>query len=362
MISKLKNTAAGALTLLYMALLIVYVKDVGNAALNSVRVCFEVIIPSLYAFMAASGFVVSSNLYAVLGKPFGFVSRYIFHIPAEYFSIFLIGSIGGYPVGARLLAELCGEGKIDRHTAEQMLPYCYLAGPAFICGTAGVHLFSSVKVGMIIFAAIVSANLLIAVISGFGRPVPPPKKITAKLDMSSENLIGSIYGGAQGMFSICAIIVFFSTIICILEKTGIIGWVSHILADLTGMRYNDISASVKAILEISNISSLTCGDMSLIPLTASLLSFGGLCVLLQVKGMLRGRLSAKRFYFFRIFAIFISYLLCKLYVDVFMQKPIPVIAPAGTAVRQNSPIPTLFLLIMTILLLSNISIEKKKKV
>lgn len=360
--SRLKNLVIGTVTVLYMVLLIVFVKDIGEAVSNSLKVCFEVIIPSLYAFMTASGFVVSSNLYIVLSKPFGAVSRYIFRIPSEYFSVFLIGSVGGYPVGAKLLSELYGEGKIDKETAEQMLSYCYLAGPAFICGIAGIRLFSSVKAGMIIFAAIISANLIIAVISGLGRPIPPKKVITAKLDLSSEKLVKSVGGGAKGMFSICAIIVFFSTIICILEKSGILTYISQGLADVTGMKYSDASAAVRTIIEISNISSLSRGDYSLIPLTASLLSFGGLCVLMQVNGFLQGKLSSKRFYFFRILATIISYLLCKLYLEVFDPNIVPTIAPAGAAIRQSSPIPTLFLLIMTILLLSNISIAKKKKV
>ncbi len=360
--TKVRNFFAGTAVLLYMVLLVVFVRDVGNAMLKSLKVCFEVMIPSLYAFMAASGFVVSSNLYTALSKPFGLVSRYVFRIQPEYFSVFLIGSIGGYPVGARLLSELYEQGKIDRETAEQMLSYCYLAGPAFICGTAGIKLFSSVKAGMVIFASIISANLIIAVLNGLKRDIPPKSVSSAKLDLSADNLLRSVYKGAEGMFSICAIIVFFSSIICIFEKLGIISFAAVRLSEISGMRFTDASAAIKSVLEISNISSLTPGDYSLVPLTASLLSFGGMCVIMQVKGFLRGNLSAKRFYFFRIFAIFISYFLCKLYISLFTIGYVRTTAPAGIAVRQSSPIPTLFLLIMTILLLSNIYMEKKKKV
>ena len=164
------------------------------------------------------------------------------------------------------------------------------------------------------------------------------------------------------MFSICAIIVFFSTIICILDKSGALIFISQKLSDLTGMKYSDANAAVRAVIEISNISSLSRGDRSLIPLAASLLSFGGICVLMQVRVFLNEQLSTKHFYFFRIFSIFISYFLCKLYVEVFEPGYVLTSLPSRTAVRQSSPIPTLFLLIMTILLLSNISIEKKKKV
>jgi len=360
--TKLRDILAGTVTVLYMALLVVFVKDVGEAVLRSLRVCFEVMIPSLYAFMVASGFVVSSGLYAVLSKPFSWISRYVFRIPPKYFSVFLIGSVGGYPIGAKLLSELYDEKKIDRGTAEQMLSYCYLAGPAFICGAAGVKLFSSVKAGMIIFGAIIGANLVIAVISGLSRDIPPREKTSVKLELTFDKLIGSVYGGAKGMFSICAVIVFFSSIICILEKCGMISLAARKLSGITGMRQSDVSAAVKSVIEISNISSLTKNDYSLIPLSAALLSFGGLCVLMQVNGFLRGKLSAKRFYIFRIFAIFISYFLCKLYMVLFNVRYIPAVVSSAVEVRHNSPIPTLFLLIMTILLLSNIYMEKKKKV
>ena len=53
--SKFGNFIAGVLTVFYMVLLVVFVGDVGEAVLKSLRVCFEVMIPSLYAFMIASG-------------------------------------------------------------------------------------------------------------------------------------------------------------------------------------------------------------------------------------------------------------------------------------------------------------------
>ncbi|MCH5195021.1 MAG: hypothetical protein J1F11_13765, partial [Oscillospiraceae bacterium] len=355
---KIKNYIIGSLTILYAFFLVVFVKDVTAAVLGSVRVCLEVMIPSLYAFIVISGFIVSSGLYAVLSKPFGFISRYIFRIPREYFSVFLIGSVGGYPVGARLLSDMVKEDRIDRDTASHMLSYCYLAGPAFICGIAGVKLFSSVRVGMLIFAAIISANLITAFFSGLGRPVPPKSAAKIKLDMSFDCLLRSISSGAAGMFSICGIIVFFSSIICILDKLNIIRSAAGLAEKLMGLSYADSIAAVKSFIEISNIASLTPGNYDLIPLAAALLSFGGICVLMQIQGFASGALSTKRFYLSRTISMFISYFLCKILIVASNINSVYVTAPAGVAARQNSPIPTIFLLIMTILLLSNISMAK----
>ncbi|MDE6133118.1 MAG: hypothetical protein K2G04_07085, partial [Oscillospiraceae bacterium] len=260
----IKNYIGVVLAVLYAFFLIAFVKDVCAAVLNSVKVCMEVMIPSLYAFMVISGFIVSSNIYAVISKPFGFVSRYIFRIPEEYFSVFLIGSIGGYPVGARLLADMANEGKISKSDAEHMLSYCYLAGPAFICSIAGVKLFSSVKIGMIIFAAVIGANIIIAVLTGLGRKVPPKSRKKVDLDVSFDCLIRSVYSGAKGMFSICAVIVFFSSIICILDKLGVINYAAEIISEILGLSFSDSIATVKSIVEISNISGLTPNNYGII--------------------------------------------------------------------------------------------------
>lgn len=354
----IKFTAAVS-AVLYAFFLIFYLKDVCAAVMQSLKVCMEVIIPSLYAFMVVSGFIVSSGVYALLSKPFGLIARYVFRIPEEYFSIFLIGSVGGYPVGARLLADMTASGRMSRADGERMLSYCYLAGPAFICGSAGITLFSDVKTGMLIFLSILSANVIIAVISGFGRPVPRKSRTPVRLNISAECLIKSIYDGAKGMFSICAVIVFFSSIICILDKLGFIRFAAAALSKLSALSYEDSTAAVKTFIEISNITTFGKNNFDLVPLAAALLSFGGLCVIMQTEGFVVRKLSTKRFYFGRLSAMPLSYFLCKILTEAFSVKTISVIAPEGLAYRQNSLIPVIFLLIMTILLLLNISIEKR---
>ncbi len=356
----IKNCIFGALALLYAFFLVVFVKDVSKAVANSVKICLEVMIPSLYAFMVISGFIVSSGLYSVLSKPFGAISRYVFRIPEEFFSVFLIGSIGGYPVGAKLLSSLYKEEKIDRETAETMLSYCYLAGPAFICSIAGVKLFSGIKAGMIIFASALGANIILGFIKGIGRKIPQKSDRKIKLEISMQCFIDSIYSGAKGMLSICAVIVFFSTVICILDKLNVIKAIAEIVSKFTYLNYTDSITSVRAFIEISNITMLTAGNLKLMPLTAALLSFGGICVTLQTKGFIPAGLSTKCFYFNRISAAIISYILCKILIVVMNIDSVYTLSSERYIYRHNSPIPSLFLLIMTILLLLNISIAKRK--
>ena len=124
----MKKTAHIALVtaaaLVYAAALIYYSDEVLESAVNSVRVCLVTIIPSLYAFMVISGFIISSGIYRYISRPFGAIARYIFRIPADFFSIFLLSSAAGYPVGAKLTSDLYLSGSSDRETAERMLGFC----------------------------------------------------------------------------------------------------------------------------------------------------------------------------------------------------------------------------------------------
>lgn len=357
---KTKETAIIASILIYVILVIVFSKEMAISVLNSIEKCIKVIIPSLYIFMIISDFIISSNIYFVWAKPFSIVSRYFFRIPEQFFPLYIISNIGGYPVGAKLISDMVKENKMDNKTAESMMNYCYFSGPAFIIGIVGANIFSDIKIGIIIFISLFITNFIIAVITGLGRTIPSSNKYTPELDISISNFIKSIYNGGKSLFYICAIIIFFSSILCIVENSGIISAISRLIDRYTYFGYSDGIAMINSFIEISNIS-LFESDIKNIPLITSLLSFGGLCILLQVKSIIPN-LSLKNFLFFRIVAIFLSYFISKLICLITYDFIYPVYSPARLSHGQNSPIITLFLLIMTILFLLKFSIEKSRKI
>lgn len=353
----------GALVLIYAAALICCAEEVGEAAVRSIGVCIRTIIPSLFAFMVISGFIISSNLYAAISLPFGAIARYIFRIPDKLFSVFLLSSAAGYPVGAKLLTDLYESGKTDKKTAEEMLGYCYMGGPAFFCGTAGVKLYSSVKIGMLIFICIFAANITIALIMGFKRKnnvvcqSHEPVKVTFRL----TDLINSINSGGISLLKICAAIVFFSSFIAVLDKTGILNAAAGFFSRLSGLSYENCTAILRSMLEISNISYIQ-PDIQLLPIVTALLSFGGLCVIIQIEGVINNKILTNIFYISRIMSMILSYMYCKILIYIIdVNKIVQTDCNTQSSFRHNSPIPSLFLLIMTILLLSKNFIVKSKK-
>ena len=348
------------LIIIYLLLLIIFSEKISVYVLNSIKSCITLIIPYLYIFMVTSDFIITSNIYVLLAKPFSFISRYIFKIPEQCFPVYLISNIGGYPIGVKLISDMFKENKIDHATAENMINYCYLSGPAFIFGLVGTNIFSDIRVGVLIFISIVSSNFIIAFIIGIGNNIPTNYVYTTDLELTIEKLIISVYNGEKSIFRICTIIIFFSSIICIIDNCGIISLLADWIEFFTKSDYATAVTIIKAFIEISNIS-LFDANLNNVPLICSLLSFGGLCIIFQIKSIAIG-FSLKQFIFFRLVAMILSYLICKLLCFITYDLILSASSIAYTPHSQNSPITTLFLLIMTILFLLKFSIEKERKI
>ena len=52
-------------------------------------------------------------------------------------SVFLLGALCGFPVGAIVCERMCASGALDRRDAERLLPFVNNASPAFLLGAVG---------------------------------------------------------------------------------------------------------------------------------------------------------------------------------------------------------------------------------
>lgn len=346
----------------YAISLIIFGKTVSEYVINAVKNCVYTIIPSLFPFMAVSGLIISSGLYYKVGIPFSLISRYIFRTKPEHFSIFLISSVGGYPIGAKLVTELYKNKGIERQDAEKMLGYCYMGGPAFFIGVAGLKIYGSIEAGIVIFVSIFMANIITMFFFSVKNEFPQKSKEKIVLSFCMDKITECISSAGKSIASICSAIVFFSSVIAVLDASGIIAAFSQLISKVTSISLDTCNIFIKSMLEISCISNVPA-DIEFMPTVTAILSFGGLCVIMQIDGIISNKLSTNNFLFCRIITMILSYFCCKILILIFdISNYIQVYAVSGKLIRQDSPIPSLFLLIMTILLLSKNFIEKNKKI
>lgn len=116
------------------------------------------------------------------------------------------------------------------------------------------------------------------------------KKQSVHLYNLGEILSESITNSISTILLIGGFIVIFSSIISILNATGILNYISNIFVPLfnfLNIDFNFIKPLLSGILEITtginNISNIACKKLSInIIFTAFLLGFGGISILLQV--------------------------------------------------------------------------------
>ena len=328
----------------YCMILITDGVHIKQSIISSIEMCMNIIIPSLFAFMAVSGIVVSSGLYRLLSKPFSLFSRYILGMPSSLFSIFLISNIAGYPIGAKLLSDMYDKRCIDVTTAQVMQCCCFGAGPAFLCYVVGLELYGSTTIGLIIFLSCAISNAIIAAVVCRIADL----KVTSEksgIHFSSEIITDSVLSAGKSLVGVCTLIVFFSTFLSALDHYGLLGMISHRVGIKGADRF------LRAMLDISNLSGLQSPSYAAIPVIAGVCSFGGICVFMQIKTLTANRYSLKYFLLTRPFACILSYANCLWLKKIMLPESMQAFAESErTFVKMNNFVPSVCLILMIFLL------------
>lgn len=282
--------------LLFTICLLLFSNNNLIAAQNGLALWATKVLPSLFPFFVATELLCQTNFTYILGKILNKFMKPIFNVPGESAIAIILGTISGYPVGAKVVCNLKSQKIISKIEAERLIAYTNNSGPLFILGTVGIALFGDKKVGFILLISHILASLMVAYCFKFWkkdkfdinyRETQFNSKLTPmKISDIGEILGSSIKKAISTILLIGGFIVIFSVILSILETSGILNLFANILSNF-GIP-NDISLSViSGIIELTNGVNLTAliatsnYTLSLL-LTSFLLGFGGISVLLQV--------------------------------------------------------------------------------
>lgn len=344
----IKVTAA----ILAAAFCLARTETVKSAVYEAVMRCLTIIIPSLYAMMIVSGFLVKSN---IIGKIPCYVTKpgkWIFGMNGSVFPIFLFSMFAGYPVGAKMLCSEYERGNISKRNAERLAGVCYGAGPAFIFGCISSQIYGSSAAGRLILISAVAANLLLALAFSFGmRKKDSEERGSGKLNISAKILTESIMGGGRSIADICIMITAFSVLTAFLRQTGVIGLAGRLISQLTDISPENSEGLILALLDVTAVGGLEKNNYELLPAICGLTSFGGICVIMQIAALTTGRLSIKPLVFTRAAAALLSSAVCRMLMPYMIaEETVSAAEIYFAAHREPSPVPSLLLILMTVFL------------
>jgi sporulation integral membrane protein YlbJ len=351
----------------FMGLLLLFApSEALSGARAGLNLCAEVVVPSLFPFLVLTTFVVYSGLAEKIGRIFEPVMKWVFRLPGSAATAFGLGIIGGYPAGALAVAGLCKRGALIKKDGERLLCFCINSGPAFVIGAVGAGLLKSTEAGVLIYAAHVGASLIIGLSSRFfgSKNTNSINSYKTSPLSISKSFVSSVTDSAKSMLSICAFVVFFAAVISLLNYTGIIPYVAHILNTIHPITNNGVDFYIRMLFgffEVSNgcAAAVSIKGMQAVLLISAILSWSSLSVQFQVMSVIKDAgLSIKYFIMTRFFHIILSVLLTILLFNLF-----PVTLPvflSGTspliASIHSAPACVALFIISGMLLLSQLKI------
>ena len=283
------------------AALLSFPQAVQSAVKNSILYCLTVLTPSLFPFLALTGFAVHSGASEMLGNRLGFLSRDVFRLPSVCSVPILMSFIGGYPAGAKACSLLLEQGKIDEEQAGRMMLFCVNPGIAFVVTFLGGAVLGSFRTGWLLFFAITLSGVLLGILAGISHPIPP-KEPRQPIKTQGNALIRSAMDASSAVVKMCVCIVLFAGLGALLHSTGIFQFVTRLVAASRLVTPVEAAGIVSFLLEVTEgvgaSSALRVGPQFF----AFGLAFGGVCVHLQVFSLFSSFPAKKgKFYLFRFF-------------------------------------------------------------
>lgn len=253
-----------------MLVLILDTRTAISGGQEGAMLCFATVIPTLLPFFFLSSLLTST----LSGSKFPCLRPLegLLGIPEGSGTLFLIGAFGGYPAGARAVAEAKNAGQLSPAAASRMLGFCSNAGPAFlfgICSAAfqqrwmpwllwGIHLLS----------AIVTARLF-----------PRVDTAAASTDQKNISLHQALDSAIKTMARVCGWIILFRVVIAFCNRWFL--WYFSTQAQIVFNGILELTIGCTGLAYIEN-----CGLR--MNLCAAFLSFGGLCVAMQTRSVCAG--------------------------------------------------------------------------
>ena len=256
------------------------------SASQGVKLCIEVIIPSLLPFFICSKILLKNGFAEKISVPLRFLMRPLFNVPGCGAFAFIMGILSGCPVGAKTVADMYERSMCTKAEAQRMLCFCNNSGPLFIIGSVATGMLGFSEIGLLLYVAhVISAIAVGIIVSGYKRREVINKNI-GSTDNVSHNLLGeSVTESVSLVGYVCGFVIFFAVAVEIIKQSGIVMLISQHFESKS-----IVSGIIYGMCEMTNgIFSLSALSVTVPQLCAVsfVLGFGGLSVMLQVYGIVK---------------------------------------------------------------------------
>nr|WP_183569135.1 sporulation integral membrane protein YlbJ [Paenibacillus endophyticus] len=319
-IHPLSVTAFSALVI--ALLMTIFPTETLGASLRGLSIWWQVLFPALFPFFVISELLLGFGIVHFFGKLLDPYMRPLFRLPGIGGFVVAMGYISGYPVGARLTAQLWEQKLINRAEGERLVAFTTTSDPIFLIGAVSVGFFHNVALAPVLAAAHYGGGLIIGLLMRFhdrkALPSSPKKNVNTaagirkrKPSIVSEALkamhearlldgrdLGklvqdSIQSALRLMIVVGGLVVFFSVVMEMLTHAGIVEAMTEALRflfQMVGLPRLLADAGIYGLFEVTlgarSAGTAGTGLLHQAAIAAWVLSWAGLSVHAQIASLL----------------------------------------------------------------------------
>ena len=277
-VKTLRIFAESALLTAGFAGLIICRKEISAGVREGIIYSISALLPSLLPFMFLSSVLSRRPLYAFICRILGPVTQCVFRLPEVCGGAILSGLCFGYPVGAKMTAELLEKGEIGPEEAGRMLCFCVNPGIAFTVLFLGGEVLDSYIGGLTLYTAVTLACLICGFVLSLGAEKPLHKSLQVMRESFISSVNYGVHSSSKACLSMLMYIVIFRALFSFLQATGCFSFKTENFRVLFSFLLEVTTGLNEAIKACSSVSIFAFG-----------LGFGGICLIFQLLAFFRKR-------------------------------------------------------------------------
>ena len=274
---KYYNTLIILILLFFLFELFNHSNIINNTIINSSKIWFYNIIPSLFPMYITIDLLINYNILDYFKKIINPLNK-LFKINNSSSIIFILSLLSGFPSNSKYINTMLINNNINIDDANKLLMFTHFSNPLFIINSIGINFLKNKSIGIIILIIHYITNIIIGLINrNYNSYLNNNKYYQNKKSSFITTLTNSIYNTIKILFLLYGIITTFMIITTIININFSINPI--------------IKTIISGLLEITNgiyyTSLLNINIIYKALIITFFLSFGGLSIHMQVFSILK---------------------------------------------------------------------------
>ncbi|MEE1314307.1 MAG: transporter, partial [Faecalimonas sp.] len=128
----MRQILSAGISIAFFFVLLCFPKETVSGATSGLLLWFQIVLPTLLPYLIATNLLIQTNSISYISRFSGPFLQRIFRVSPDGSFAILAGFLCGYPIGAKVSADLVRSHRISEKEGNYLLSFCNNTSPAFL--------------------------------------------------------------------------------------------------------------------------------------------------------------------------------------------------------------------------------------